>query len=148
MFFLEDLQIDDKNFTNLSWLGYYITAVLLFVSGDAILSRLRKKEQIHKFSHDSDWMFLILLFSTTLSGILVHFFRIFDWPIPAYLMYVLHLAFVVPMLVLEVPFMKWAHLMYRPMALYLQKVKETARAAAPAPVAGGGELEAQAPAMR
>jgi hypothetical protein len=56
---------------------------------------------------------------------------------------------VVPMLVLEVPFMKWAHLMYRPLALYLRQVKATAAATAVAPSpAGGGELEAQAPAHR
>jgi len=30
----------------------------------------------------------------------------------------------VPMLVLEVPFAKWAHLAYRPVAIYLIKVKE------------------------
>ena len=35
--------------------------VLLYVTGDAMISRLRKKEEIHKRSHDSDWMFLILL---------------------------------------------------------------------------------------
>ena len=30
----------------------------------------------------------------------------------------------VPMLVLEVPFAKWAHLMFRPVAVYLTAVKE------------------------
>ncbi len=96
------------------------------MSGDAILSRLRKTEEIHKHSHDSDWMFLILLFFTSLTGILMHFFRIADWPLPTYYMYVIHMAFVVPLLVLEVPFMKWAHLMYRPLALYLKEVQESA----------------------
>ena len=32
----------------------------------------------------------------------------------------------VAMLVIEVPFGKWAHLMYRPLAVYLQAVKERA----------------------
>jgi len=32
------------------------------------------------------------------------------------------------MLVLEVPFAKWAHLLYRPLALYLMRVKERAMA--------------------
>jgi hypothetical protein len=41
-------------------------------------------------------------------------------------MYLIHLAIAVPMLVLEVPFMKWAHFMYRPLALYLESVKDTA----------------------
>jgi quinone-modifying oxidoreductase subunit QmoC len=126
MFFLEDLQVDTSEFTWVSILGYGIAGVLLYVSGDALIGRFRKSEQIHKHSHDSDWMFLILLFFTSLTGILMHFFRIADWPLPTYYTYVIHLAFVVPLLVLEVPFMKWAHLMYRPLALYLKEVKESA----------------------
>lgn len=148
MFFLESLQVDGREFTALSWFGYGITAVLLLVSGDAILGRLRRKDQIHKHSHDSDWMFLILLFGTALTGILVHVLRIADWPLPAYLTYVVHLALAVPMLVLEVPFMKWAHLMYRPLALYLRGVKRAAaeRRAEPVTVGGGVVAEGQAPA--
>jgi nitrate reductase gamma subunit len=126
IFFLEHLQVDTSEFTAVSILGYAIAGILLYVSGDAILSRLRKQEEIHKHSHDSDWMFLILLFFTSLTGILMHFFRIADWAHPTYYMYVIHMAFVVPLLVLEVPFMKWAHLMYRPLALYLKEVQESA----------------------
>ena len=99
------------------------------MSGDAIISRLKKKDEIHRHSHESDWMFLILLFLTALTGILMHFFRIFNWPMAAYIGYVIHLAIAVPMLVLEVPFMKWAHLMYRPFALYLKEVRKQAGAA-------------------
>lgn len=126
MFFLETLQVDTSEFTWVSYLGYLIAFILLYVSGDAIISRLRKKEEIHKHSHDSDWMFLILLFLTALTGILMHFLRIMDWPLSTYYTYVIHLAVAVPLLVLEVPFMKWAHLMYRPLALYLREVKQSA----------------------
>jgi len=126
MFFLEDLQVDTSEFTAVSILGYAIAGILLYVSGDALLSRLRKTEEMHKHSHDSDWMFLILLFFASLTGIMMHFLRISDWALPTYYMYVIHMAFVVPLLVLEVPFMKWAHLMYRPLALYLKEVQESA----------------------
>ena len=88
--------------------------------------RLKKKEELHKHSHESDWMFLILLFFTALTGILMHFFRIADLAPATYYMYVIHMAFVAPLLILEVPFMKWAHLMYRPLALYLKEVQESA----------------------
>jgi nitrate reductase gamma subunit len=125
MFFLEDLQVDTSEFTAVSLLGYVIAAILLYVSGDALISRIQKREELHKHSHDSDWMFLILLFFTSLTGILMHFFRISDWAMGTYYMYVIHMAFVVPLLVLEVPFMKWAHLMYRPLALYLKEVQES-----------------------
>jgi len=126
MFFLNWLQVDGPEFTAVSWLGYIITFILLYVSGEAIISRIRKKEEIHKHSHDSDWMFLILLFLTALTGILMHVFRRMDLPLSTYYMYVIHLAIAVPMLVVEVPFMKWAHLLYRPLAMYLKAVKEKA----------------------
>jgi ferredoxin len=108
-------------------LGYYATAVLLYVTSDAMLGRLRQGEQIHKHSHPTDWMFLLLLFFTTLTGILVHIFRIAGLALPTYYMYVIHLAIGVPMLVVEVPFGKWAHLAYRPLAIYLMNLKEKAK---------------------
>ena len=45
-------------------------------------------------------------------------------------MYIIHLMGVVPMLVLEVPFGKWAHLAYRPLAIYFGRVQVHAEAAA------------------
>lgn len=108
-------------------LGYYATAVLLYITADAMISRARKREAIHQHSHLSDWMFLILLFLTALTGILVHLFRISGWPLSTYYIYVIHLAIAVAMLVVEVPFGKWAHLLYRPLAIYLNTVKAKAK---------------------
>ena len=126
--FLRWFQTDGWNWTSL--LGYSATAVLLWVTGDATVGRLRKREQLHRHSHPTDWMFLILLFLTSLTGILVHLFRMGGYPIETYVIYVVHLAVAVPMLVVEVPFGKWAHLLYRPLAIYLVFVK--ARQGAPA----------------
>ena len=50
--------------------------------------------------------------------------QVSDWPATTYAIYVIHMMVAVPMLVLEVPFAKWAHLAYRPLVLYLMKVKE------------------------
>jgi len=115
--------------------GYFATGVLLFYTTDAILGRLRKEEQVHKWSHGTDWGFLILLFFTALTGILMHLSRLLDLPRPTYYMYVIHLMVAVPMLVVEVPFGKWAHLMYRPLAVYIESVKESARSRAAAEAA-------------
>ena len=41
-------------------------------------------------------------------------------------MYAVHLIIAVAMLAVEVPFGKWAHMLYRPLAVYLQAVKERA----------------------
>ena len=45
-------------------------------------------------------------------------------------MYVVHLSVVVPMLALEVPFGKWSHLAYRPLAMYFADVRAEALAQA------------------
>jgi hypothetical protein len=47
-------------------------------------------------------------------------------PLTTYYTYAVHLAIAVAMLSVEVPFGKWAHLVYRPLAVFLQKVKERA----------------------
>lgn len=123
------------------WLGYYATAVLLFGGGYAVWSRLTKHGQLHRFSHPSDWIFPILLLAVTLTGILQHSFRLMGYPVATYLTYVVHLAFAAPMLILEVPFGKWSHLYYRPLAMYFDRVKERAiesshvTAGAPSPAA-------------
>lgn len=109
------------------WIGYLATVALLFGAGDAIWGRIKKSHQMHRFSHLSDWMFPVLLLLTTISGILQHTFRYLGLPLATYYTYVIHLAILFPMLVLEVPFGKWSHLAYRPFAIYFQAVKEKAQ---------------------
>lgn len=119
-------QVDDTSWHFTSIFGYYATAVLLYLTVDMFFSRLKKKETIHRFSEPTDWLFLVLLFFTTLSGILMHIVRMAGWPMGTYVMYVIHLAIAVPMLVIEVPFGKWSHLFYRPLAIFLTRVRERA----------------------
>jgi hypothetical protein len=108
-------------------LGYYATFAILYGTTYAIIGRLKKSKAPYKNSHGTDWMFLILLQLTTLTGIFIHFTRLLDWPLTTYILYVVHLMVAVPMLVLEVPFAKWAHLAFRPVVLFLTKVKEQYR---------------------
>jgi hypothetical protein len=42
--------------------------------------------------------------------------------------YIVHLMGVVPMLALEVPFSKWSHLAYRPLAIYFAQLQQAAQA--------------------
>jgi ferredoxin len=106
--------------------GYYATFGLFFGLIYFFWGRIKKAAQTFKFSHISDWLFIIMLLLTTVTGILVHFFRIYGMPEATYWMYVLHLAVLVPMLVIEVPFSKWSHLAYRPFAVYFANVKKSA----------------------
>ncbi len=124
--FIRWFQVDDSSWHFSSLFGYYATAVIMFITVEMFQSRRKKQEAIHRFSELSDWMFLILLFLTTLTGIIMHLVRLAGWPMGTYVMYVIHLAIAVPMLVIEVPFGKWSHLFYRPLALFLTTVREKA----------------------
>jgi quinone-modifying oxidoreductase, subunit QmoC len=104
--------------------GYYATFAIMYGTTYAIIGRLRKSKAPYKNSHPTDWMFLILLQATTMTGIFIHFTRLLDWPMPTYILYIIHMMVAVPMLVLEVPFAKWAHLAYRPIAIYLLRVRD------------------------
>ncbi len=133
--FLPWFQVEDTSIHWTSYVGYYATAVILIGAFWIMIDRLRKKDEIHRKSHLSDWLFPLLLFFTVLSGILLHLFRIMNWPMATYAMYMAHMMIAVPMFIVEVPFGKWPHLLYRPMAAYLEGVKAAARArkTAPAP---------------
>jgi quinone-modifying oxidoreductase, subunit QmoC len=106
------------------FLGYYATFAILYGTTYAIIGRIKKSKTPYKNSHATDWMFLILLELTTLTGIFIHLTILMDLPMTTYILYAVHLMVAIPMLVLEVPFAKWAHLAFRPVALYLIKVKE------------------------
>jgi quinone-modifying oxidoreductase subunit QmoC len=112
-------------------LGYYATFGILLAIVVWSVERIRKTGEIHKYTHHTDWIFLIMLFFSTLTGILVHFFRINGWIYPTYYTYVIHLAIDGPMLAIVVPFMKWSHLAYRPMAIYFTRLVNSAAAAGP-----------------
>jgi len=108
-------------------LGYYATFGLLLGLTLIFVHRLRKKDVKFRFSHLSDWLFIIMLVLTVITGILVHFFRISGMAWATYFTYIAHLAVLAPMLILEVPFSKWSHLAYRPFAIYLSQLKKSAR---------------------
>ena len=124
--FIRWFQVDDSSWHFTSIFGYYATGVLLAITVEMFRSRLKKEESLHRYSEFSDWLFLILLFLTTLTGIMMHALRMAGWPMGTYVMYVIHLAIAVPMLIIEVPFGKWSHLFYRPLAIFLANVREKA----------------------
>ncbi len=107
-------------------LGYYATIGLLFGLGVAIIGRLVRKDVKFQFSHVSDWLFVIMLTLTATTGILIHVFRINGMPVATFISYIAHMAVLVPMILIEVPFSKWSHLAYRPFAVYFAQLKKYA----------------------
>lgn len=130
--FLQTFQVENSSFHWTSILGYYATVVLLGATVWMIYDRIRKRDLQSKYSDMTDWAFVTLLFLTALSGIILHVFRRLDLPMATYVTYMVHLMIAVPMLVVMVPFGKWSHLLYRPLALYLLAVQKRAADRIPA----------------
>ncbi len=123
MFFLRYMQAGPEIDWRVHIFGYLasiglIVAVILNIRG-----RIKKDSPQHAHSHESDWMFLILLLVVAVTGVLQNVLHRSGLDEAANVMYIIHLMGVVPMLVLEVPFGKWAHLAYRPLAIYFARVQ-------------------------
>jgi len=81
---------------------------------------------MHRFSDPGDWMLPLMILLTSLSGIAVHICRYMEFPLAAHYSYLIHMVIVTPLLVIEIPFGKLSHILYRPLAIYFQAVKEKA----------------------
>lgn len=125
MFFLHHVQADEWK-PGIHLFGYLATLGLLGATTWMIRGRLKKTDIQHKHSHESDWIFLGQLLFVTVTGIVQHVLHRAGQPVAANITYVLHMMGVVPMLMLEVPFSKWAHLAYRPLALYFAEIRRDA----------------------
>jgi hypothetical protein len=114
------------------WLGYFATGLILYGLGDIFLGRLRAQKEIYKESSFQDLIFPILLVLTVVSGIAAHVFRYAGFALTCHYTYALHLIIATPMLLVEMSFGKWSHMVYRPLALYFLAVRERAARRAPA----------------
>ena len=141
--FLPWFQVDNTSVHWTSFLGYYATAVLVGTTVWMLIDRMRKHGEMYQFSHLSDWVFPILLFLTAVTGIGLHLLRVSNLPMATYVMYTVHMAIAVPMLAIEVPFGKWAHLLYRPLTLYVEAVRKEARELSSRETTAVGEMGAQ-----
>ncbi|MGA2236322.1 MAG: 4Fe-4S dicluster domain-containing protein, partial [Terriglobales bacterium] len=108
------------------WLGYLAAAFIFYGVVDILIGRVQAKKEIYKETRPEDMVFPILLLLTAGSGLAVNIFRYSGLAFAAHCTYALHVIIATPMLVVEMPFGKAAHMIYRPLALYFQAVKERA----------------------
>ncbi|MHB8232891.1 MAG: 4Fe-4S dicluster domain-containing protein [bacterium] len=129
VFFLDWFQSENSfPFLHIILFDYFASIGLMFGTVYFIIKRLTKKIERSKFSHHTDWMFVILLFLTGLSGIVLRAVIVYKFPVSSiFYIYLVHLMILFPMLVIEVPFSKWSHLAYRPVAIYFANLKEKAK---------------------
>lgn len=125
VFFLKWFQTDNiyRFYHPQRWLGYIAAACLIFGTLSIVAERIRKRGRSH-----IELTLPVLLLFTALSGIAVHAFRYAGFELAAHYTYAIHLMIAVPMLLVEVAFGTWSHMIYRPMALYLTAVKARASA--------------------
>jgi hypothetical protein len=121
------------------WLGYLTTVFLLLGAGGILYCHLRGVKEVCKTSELEDLMLPILLVLTAVTGIVTHFLRLAGMELACHYAYALHVVVATPMLLVEVPFGRPSHMIHRPLALYLQAVRERAmRPAAAAPAVPAG----------
>ena len=102
-------------------LGIIFGLVLIYGSGYYIYLRTVKKDTYSKYSHHTDWVFLLLMFSAGLSGFFMDIFKLFNLPMVAYIAFAVHLIIVFNLLI-TAPFTKFAHALYRPIAILLSNL--------------------------
>ena len=113
------------------WLGYLAAGCILYGIGDILVGRWRAKKEIYKETHFHDLVFPVLIVLTAISGLAAHTLRYFGFDLACHYAYALHVIIATPMLVIEMSFGKWSHMVYRPLALYFLAVKERASQQAP-----------------
>jgi nitrate reductase gamma subunit len=90
-------------------------------AGYYFCKRLRKDERHVKLSHFSDWAFIILILLAGVTGLLLTLSLYLDAGVAVYSLYAIHLVTVFDLLVLA-PFTKFAHAVYRPVAIWINEV--------------------------
>ncbi len=124
MFFLHRVQHGPDIDWKVHAFGYVAAVGLVGTTIFALAGRVRKTWTHYKHSHETDWIFLVLLLVVSLTGIAQHVLHRGGWEVAANIVYIAHMMGVVPMLVLEVPFSKWSHMAYRPLAMYFSTLRE------------------------
>jgi ferredoxin len=109
--------------------GLLSGAVLMYGSTYYLIMRLKKKDSYFKHSHESDWVFLGLLFLSGLTGFILDLFELINLPWPAYIAFAVHMVVVFDLIV-TIPFTKFVHTMYRPFALWVAEARKMRDAAA------------------
>jgi quinone-modifying oxidoreductase subunit QmoC len=122
MVFLEKMQAGPKIRWRVHALGYAASVGLIGTLSYLAYGRWKKTRTQLKHSHPSDWMFLVLLLTAAVTGVMQHILHRTGLPLGANLAYVVHMMAVAPLLIVMVVFSKWSHLIYRPLAMYFSNV--------------------------
>jgi len=127
LLYLEPLQAGPSIDWRVHVFGYLASVGLLGATGYLLYSRLGKHRTQHRYTQFSDWTFLVLLLIVAATGVLQHLSHRLGYPMTANVVYVVHLSAVVTWFS-RYPFTKWAHIIYRPLAMYFGEIRREALA--------------------
>jgi len=114
------------------WLGYLAAGCIAYGVSGIFACRLSAHKETCKETHFHDLVFPVLIVLTVLSGLTAHILRYVGFPLACHYVYAMHIIVATPMLVIEMSFGKWAHMVYRPLALYFLAVRDRAARQVPA----------------
>ena len=104
-------------------LGTIAGAALLYGASALIVRRLRRSDRESRHSTTSDWTFLVMLWVAGATGFVLELaLYLPSAPAWGYSMFLIHVG-VAMALVLLLPFGKFAHVIYRPVALLTMKLR-------------------------
>ena len=106
------------------YLGYFVSILIFIFTFDFILQRFRKKKEISKFSHPTDWLFVIWLFFIGLFAFFTRLFIDTDLINQFLWLYIIHLIMLAQWALIIVPFGKWTHFLYRSFAVLFAELKK------------------------
>ena len=91
-------------------------------AGYYFLKRFKKDERHVKSSHLSDWTFVVLMLLAGVTGLLLTLSMYEDFGVAAQSLYAIHLVVVFDLILLA-PFTKFAHAVYRPLAIWIDQAE-------------------------
>jgi len=98
--------------------------LLIYGTAMAIISRIKKSDKYSSHSLLSDWLFIWLLFLTGLTGFIIEIAIYLPtgttW---GYVLFLIHVVLAMEIVFL-LPFTKFAHAMYRPLALLIYNINQ------------------------
>jgi len=102
--------------------GYIISAAVFIITFDFVLDRIKKSKEVNKFSHPSDWFFVIWLFLMSITAFAVRIFVDTGIIENNIWIFIVHIIILAQWALIIVPFGKWTHFLYRSFAMYFDKL--------------------------
>ena len=113
-------------------MGISALICILYGIGNIVGGRWRGEEEIYKETTFNDLVFPVLMALVVLTGLAAHALRYSGFELGCHYAYALHIIAATPLLLVEMSFGKWSHMVYRPLALYFLDVRQRAANQAPA----------------